>query len=345
MDAAGSSGASGNGGAGSITVAPPCLNGRRDGTETGVDCGGSCSPCVSYQINPPTRNNAVQSSCDGGPGYMCTRSMLLSPEFKQAAMDDWNADDPPFVYATVGHDPDLGGLDSASNTCCQCYQLVLESPVGATGLPIPKPMIVQVFNTAAGGGRNFDVYVAAGGLGANNGCFGGSSPMYDQFPDLGGNFSGGVKATRYPQCSAMNQYTAASVATSTCQAYVASQCDLIRSSASPTNQSTSQGSCLESNFPESHYHLNWNVRAKRVECPANLTRVTGCRLNNQGLPAPTPAAKDVATADSSFRPGYQTTTMQDCCRPTCAYSTNVANTDPTYSVFYTCNRAGAPATQ
>ena len=28
-------------------------------------------------------------------------------------------------------------------------------------------MIVQVFNTGAGGGKNFDVYMGAGGLGAN----------------------------------------------------------------------------------------------------------------------------------------------------------------------------------
>ena len=112
-------------------------------------------------------------------------------------MDDWNgAADPPFVYGTVGHDPDTGGVDSNSNTCCQCYQLIFESPQsGVSGaVPIPKPMIVQTFNTAAGGGKNFDIYMAAGGLGNFNGCTGGASAMYDQFPDLGGNYSGGVRA-------------------------------------------------------------------------------------------------------------------------------------------------------
>ena len=81
------------------------------------------------------------------------------------------------------------------------------------------------------------------------------------------------------------------------------------------------------NLPESDYHTNWNVRAKRVECPENLTRVTGCKLNNQGLPKANPAAQNAATADSSFKTGYHTTTMQDCCRPTCAYPGNVSNAD------------------
>jgi hypothetical protein len=330
----------GTGGSAGAGVAPPCLNGKKDGDETGVDCGGSCPACVNYKINAPARSNTLQSACNGGPGYMCARSMVFSPEFKQAAMDDWGMPDPPFVYGTVGHDPDIGGLDANANTCCQCYQLVFESPVGATAIPIPKPMIVQVFNTAAGGGMNFDIYMAAGGFGANNGCAGGANPMYSTYPDLGGNFSGGVKATRYTQCSSNGQFNLTSISTSTCQTFVTSQCDLIQATASAQNQSTSQGSCEETNFPESHYHINWNVRAKRVECPDNLTRVTGCKLNNQGLPAATPAAQNVSTADGTFRTGYHTTTMQDCCRPTCAFPANVANTDPTYSVFYTCDKAG-----
>jgi hypothetical protein len=322
-----------------VSNAPPCLNGKKDGTETGIDCGGSCPACPNYKINPPQKSNTIGSACGGGPGYMCARSMVFSPELKQAALDDWGMADPPFVYGTVGHDADNGGLDNG-NTCCQCYQLVFESADFTSGLPTPKPMIVQTFNTAAGGGKAFDVYMAAGGFGANNGCTGGN-PMYSQFPDLGGNYTGGVRATRYTQCADnKNMYTLASISSMTCQSYVASQCDMISASASATNQSTSRGSCVETNLPESQYHTNWNVRAKRVECPDNLTRVTGCKLNNQGLPKANPAAQNVATADSSFRSGYHTTTMQDCCRPTCAYPGNVQNADGAYSVFYTCDKAG-----
>jgi hypothetical protein len=45
--------------------------------------------------------------------------------------------------------------------------------------------------------------------------------------------------------------------------------------------------------------------------------------------------------------GYTTTTMQDCCRPTCAYSTNVnmsgVGTQGGYGVFYTCDASGNPS--
>ena len=63
---------------------------------------------------------------------------------------------------------------------------------------------------------------------------------------------------------------------------------MIQSTFSATKQSTSQASCEQANFPNSHYHINWNVRAMRVECPTNLTRVTGCKLNSQGLPQAEP---------------------------------------------------------
>jgi hypothetical protein len=338
---AGTAGAKPDGGGGTTTIlstAPPCLNGEKDGTETGIDCGGTCPACPNYKINAPTKNNGITSSCSGGPGYMCARSMVFSPEMKQAAFDDWGMADPPFVYGTVGHDADNGGLDNG-NTCCQCYQLVFESAEFTSGVPAPKSMIVQTFNTAAGGGKAFDIYMAAGGFGANNGCTGGN-PMYSQFPDLGGNYTGGVRATRYTQCTDKNIYSIGALSTMTCQNYVASQCNMITASASATNQSTSRGSCIETNLPDSLYHTNWNVRAKRIECPDNLTRVTGCKLNNQGLPKANPAAQTVATADASFRTGYHTTTMQDCCRPTCAYPGNVSNADGTWSNFYTCDKAG-----
>jgi hypothetical protein len=329
----------GTGGSTQVSTDPPCLNGKKDGNETGIDCGGSCPACPNYKINPPNKTDSVGSACGGGPGYMCARSMVFSPEMKQAALDDWGMADPPFVYGTVGHDADNGGLDNG-NTCCQCYQLVFDSPADmVSGMPPPKPMIVQTFNTAAGGGQAFDVYMAAGGFGANNGCTGGN-PMYDKYPDLGGNYTGGVRATRYSQCASQNKYSLASISSMTCQSYVEAQCEMITSSASATNQSTSRASCEETNFPDSNYHMNWNVRAKRIECPENLTRVTGCKLNNQGLPKANPAVQTVAQADTSFRSGYHTTTMQDCCRPTCAYPGHVSNADGSYSVFYTCDKSG-----
>jgi hypothetical protein len=348
---AGTGGTLGTGGsaAGGATGTVSCLNGRMDGSETGVDCGGSCPACPNYMIAAPNLRNNSTSGCSGGNGYMCARSMAFSPEFKQAAKDDWSSSDPPFVYGVVGHDLDAGGVDgNFFNSCCQCYQLVFESPRDAvSGVPTPKPMIVQTFNTAAGGGKNFDVYMAAGGYGANNGCFGGSAPMYSSFPTVGEPGLGGVRTINFPQQCSMNGYTNTSISTTTCQDQIASQCMTIQSTSSAMNQSTSQISCQEANQPANLYHLNWNVRAKRVECPTNLTRVTGCKLAAQGLPQADPTAKDVASA-SGFATGYTTTTMQDCCRPTCAFSGNVTRTnnppaDGAYGAFYTCDLAGNPS--
>jgi hypothetical protein len=344
---AGSPGSGGQmAGTGGASGPSSCVDGMMNGNETGVDCGGSCPACPTYKINPPNLNNKAQSGCNGGTGFMCTRSMVFSPEFKQAAMDDWSSGNPPFVYGVVGHDKDSGGLDGQSgNTCCQCYQLVFESPKdNVTGLPTPKPMIVQAFNTAAGGAKNFDVYMATGGEGANTaGC----SAMYDVFPTTGEPNNGGIRPLNFTQqCAASNKFTEDSIAATMCQSEIATQCDMITTSASPSNQSASQNSCIETNQPANLYHLNWNVRAERVECPVNLTRVTGCKLNNQGLPQPDPKAQDVASAGSGFVTGYGTTTMQDCCRPTCAYvgANNVAaaTADPSYGIFYTCDKAGNP---
>jgi hypothetical protein len=322
-----------------------CLDGKQNGTETGVDCGGTCPACPNYKINAPNLNNNAQSGCQGGPGFMCTRDMLFSPEFKQAAMDDWSSGDPPFVYGTVGHDLDSGGVDgNYGNTCCQCYQLVFTSPRdNVTGLPTPKPMIVQTFNTAAGGGKNFDIYMAKGGEGGNTaGC----SALYSSFPTVGEPNNGGIRPLNYAQqCATMNKYTADTVGAAMCQDQISSQCMMIQS-ATPAVQSASQNSCIESNQPANLYHLNWNVAVKRVECPTNLTRVTGCKLNSQGLPQADPTAKDAASATNGFMTGYTTTTMQDCCRPTCAYSANVkrgAAPDSSYGAFYTCDKTGNPS--
>jgi hypothetical protein len=345
--AAGTAGAAGSTGTGG-TAAASCLDGKKNGTETGVDCGGSCAACPSYQINPPNLKNNAQSGCLGGTGFMCTRSMVFSPEFKQAAADDWQMSDPPFVYGAVGHDKDSGALDTNSgNTCCQCYQLVFTSPRDpVSGVATPKPMIVQAFNTAAGGAKNFDIYMAMGGYGSNSaGC----PAMYSMVPSIGEPNNGGVRAQNLQQqcASSMGQFSATTVAAQMCQDAIGAQCAMIQSTSSATNQSTSQGSCIEANQPQNLYHMNWNVMAKRVECPTNLTRVTGCKLGSQGLPQADPTAKDQASATNGFMSGYSTTTMQDCCRPTCAYSTNVmmsgVSVDSQYGAFYTCDKSGNPS--
>ena len=275
---------------------------------------------------------------------MCTRDMVFSPELKVAETDDFaSPTNPQFVYGVVGHDMDTGGLDteSASNACCQCYQLVFTSPRDAvTGVATPKPMIVQAFNTGAGGGKNFDIFMGSGGEGANTaGC----SKQYTAYPTIGQPNNGGIRAQNVSQCAgSMGALSSSSIATMSCQTAIAADCAMITASNSSV-QSSTQVSCEETSQPQNLYHLNWNVMAKRIECPANLTRVTGCKLNSQNLPAADPTAIDMSSASSKgFSSGYTTTTMQDCCRPTCAYHGNVTGADSTYKQYYTCDGSGNP---
>jgi hypothetical protein len=293
--------------------------------------------------------------------------MLFSDEMAHADTDDGNG---AFNYAIVGHDLDPNGLDQGLKvSCCQCYQLIYDLPEneaqvngnGVSAIPIPKPLIVQAFNTAAGGANNFDVYMGAGGFGGNNACsagFGLTSPsgqyLYTEFPPDGEPGSGGENAiTQIPGCRDMtNLATTATLSSTMCQSGVATQCGKFAASSATVTQESIR-SCTKSNAPDSYYHLNWHVYAKRVECPTHLTEVTGCKLSSQGLPAPNPNVTTAAqaAADPSFKSGYTTTTMQDCCKPTCAWQDNV--TGPAgglsavglYNSFYTCDKNGVPVTE
>ena len=120
-------------------------------------------------------------------------------------------------------------------------------------------------------------------------------------------------------------------------------------------------SCVESNGVEANdagvipgnYHINWYFWAKRVECPTHLTEVTGCKLQSQGLPQPDPSITTVAQAKTagfsqtaSDKNLFNTTQMQDCCMPSCAWSNNVSGkTENGYNSFYSCNVNGVPWTQ
>jgi hypothetical protein len=304
--------------------------------------------------------------------------MLFSPEMKQAAIDDGNTG---FNYAVVGHDVDRGGIDGdANSTCCQCYQLVFAypSPVNdrqaqanpdnpnppASGIPVPPPLIVQSFNTAATA-KTFDIYMAGGGFGANNACGPNQQPqsrsglyMYSSYPTDGQPNQGGVKpASLYQECkTSINWVTTESLSSTQCQSRIENACNDFESSI-PGLAEQATGSCTQSNSPDTFYHLNWSVYVMKVECPEHLTQVTGCKLAPQGLPE---VARDVTSAaqaatNSSFWSKssgggmYETTTMEDCCRPSCASKDWITGkgltTDGAYNAFYSCDVAGAPLTE
>jgi hypothetical protein len=327
-------------------------------------CGGDC--IVANSCSPPED----PSKADLPKTFICPRFMLFSSAMLQAAKDDaalygWgNGDEVPFNYGVVGHDADPGGLDDGNSSCCQCYQLIFEEPEPSSpqppDLPYPKSLVVQSFNTAASGPKGFDVFMGAGGYGAFNSCY--NDPgfnntsnfdefIYDNFPwqNPGG---GGISFLRYEQeCRDTWPPTVNGVNSSACQDKIEELCNQALANGSEEVTEDTRRSCIETNKVESLYHQNWKVLAKRVRCPENLTRVTGCRLKEESLPMPLPAVQTPAQARSngSFSEGYHTTTMQDCCKPTCAWSDWVGGqnlpVDGEWSSFYSCDKNGVPITK
>jgi hypothetical protein len=184
--------------------------------------------------------------------------------------------------------------------------------------------------------------------------------MYTSYPADGQPSQGGVKpASLYSECRTTdrNWLTTASLSTPACQQRITDACNQIASNI-PGLTDQARTACIRANSLETFYHLNWSVYAMKVECPEHLTRVTGCKLMPQGLPS---AKKNVTTAtqaalDPDFwaKTGstsnlYETTTMEDCCRPSCAainwISGKGLTPDSQYRAFYTCNASGVPYIQ
>jgi len=202
--------------------------------------------------------------------------------------------------------------------------------------------------------------MGVGGYGANNACdphFSGMTSasgkyLYTTFPDAGEPGQGGIKApTVFPNdCLTTDTrlITNATLSSSACQSAMDTACDEV-SGPTPAIAAETSRSCIQSNSPNSYYHINWDVYAKRVECPTHMMEVTGCKLEPTNLPAANPAVTTAAQAqaDSTFLSGYTTTTMQDCCKPTCAWKDNSSQGGTpvgNYNSFYTCDQTGAPVT-
>lgn len=349
-------------GPGSYALPPPsecsnqwsvqgCIKGDASST-----CGGLCSN--SY--GPTSRSACEDPSIKPGvpAQFACPRHILFSSEMVQAVIDDGY--EGKFNYAIVGHDPDTANLDAGlPNSCCQCYQLVYEKPTYLTNstLTPPKPLIVQSANTQASGALGFDVFMGAGGLGAFNACgnvgdnvkpVSAGTVMYTAYPALGQPGNGGIKpGPDSLKCSdASNNLTDALIAAESCQAKVTSTCNQITAASSMVQEETRK-SCIQSNQATAYYHENWNVYAKRVACPDHLTQVTGCKPDQTGVPAPLPDVQTAAQAAAAgFSAGYHTTTMQDCCMPTCAWKNHVTITTLNgYNTMYSCREDGSPVTQ
>lgn len=285
---------------------------------------------MAYSTNQPNTSTNVNNACTSGGNvsYICPRFMLFSLEMKAAAAADATANGWPAGSFNYG----VATLDGAA--CCSCYQIVYENPQnsGDTYSP-PKPLIIQNFNQ--GGAPNaFDVFMGKGGEGAETqGC----SKLYNGYPTTGEPNGGGITVESISACGT----TSSSVASSACVSAVTSACDQIQGQNAYVT-TTTQNSCIETNSAGSLYHLNWNVKARQVECPTALTEVTGCKPNAGSNPKPDPTVQTSAQASSWS--SYGTTTMEDCCKPSCSWPGNVSNTQAPWSAMYQCDVDGNPMT-
>jgi len=59
--------------AAAIPPLPTCTDGIKNGSESGVDCGGSCPPCATGQ-DCTSRNDCAGALCSGGMCETCTLS-------------------------------------------------------------------------------------------------------------------------------------------------------------------------------------------------------------------------------------------------------------------------------
>jgi hypothetical protein len=187
-----------------------------------------------------------------------------------------------------------------------------------------------------GGANNaFDLFMGKGGMGAQTqGC----SKMYSTFPSVGEPNGGGIRASSTSGCGT----SSSSLSSSACTSAISSACQQIQA-ASAYVQSTTRASCIDANTAQTLYHENWNVKAREIECPSALTQVTGCRLNAGSKPKVDPTVLTAAQA-SSWN-SYTTTTMQDCCKPSCSWTGNVTGAQSPWSAMYQCGADGTPMTK
>jgi hypothetical protein len=222
-----------------------------------------------------------------------------------------------------------------------------------------KPLIVQSFNTGIDctppkndSGGQFDIYMGAGGLGANVGCaststdgttYGGGfyGGALDLWPDIqDGNRNGGVD--RYDMCEQITNVPGFRGNDSDWQNINWGK-EMIQNCKMAMGNSATN--------PINPYHGNWAIRYKEIKCPENLIKVTGLQLANPDisydgsiLPNPNPDLVKGTDKDGNLsdgNPGF-TSSMMDCCKPSCSVNdmTAVTQVNPNWKSIYMCDKNG-----
>uniref|UniRef100_A0A6C0K6B1 Uncharacterized protein n=1 Tax=viral metagenome TaxID=1070528 RepID=A0A6C0K6B1_9ZZZZ len=269
-------------------------------------------------------------------GFACPHMMLQSEDMIGAAHYDGLGHD--FLYAVAG--------SSSDNDCGRCYQIQLLD-AEREWRPDFKFLLVQIINSGfdvmAG---QMDIFMGAGGFGyftscnsdcSSHACQGGTckQAMYDtsfekwdqaHYNDPNACYSGGIKWLEERNDTAILDL---------CKGLIG------HAPQDPKDQMTID-SCYRSNLDL--YHQNFvSTRYTPVQCPLGLTMLTGLRRADDTSPLPLPHPENVldhqCNGDRS-QGHFCITTMQDCCKPSCAWS-GKGNPDPQWPRVDTCTRMGS----
>lgn len=288
------------------------------------------------------RGSELPSACANGQygpvyGFACPHMMMLSDNMILASRFDGLEQD--FLYAVAG--------GASDNDCGACYQVrLLDAEREWT--PDFQQLVVQVVNSGYDVLPNqLDLFMGAGGFGyftaCNSDCdrrhCGGGAcrdAMYDtpfdywdhpQFEDPNPCYSGGIKWLDNKNETELREL---------CGGLVGSGSQL------PMHRMTID-SCVRTNMML--YHQNFvSSDTDRVACPEGLYRLTGLRRNDDYRFRQVSIDNTLMNQCRGDRTQgrYCITTMQDCCKFSCAWD-GKGDPDPMWSRVHTCIKNGSIA--
>ena len=281
-------------------------------------------------------NGWMNSAGPAEYAYACPQMAMLSSEMIDAAARDFPHQ--PFVFATAGGEKD--------DECGKCYQVRLLDAERENLEEEPLFLLVQIINSGWDVlPHQLDVFMGGGGFGyftacnadcGSRACNGGTcrpgGAMFSgsfedwidaEFDDPNPCYSGGVKwlgadlPTLYDKCGRLVGNTSESVAA---RAILES--------------------CVATNSRKLHQNFV-STRSTRVRCPPSLVTLTWMQREDDTLyPVADPSLPLPLECNGDRNQGrYCMTTMQDCCKPSCAWS-NKASCTAGHECVASCNRHG-----
>jgi len=271
-------------------------------------------------------------------GYICPQMAMYSDSMEAAARIDFPETTTTFVYATAGGQKD--------EECGKCYQVqVLDAE--QQWKPNFPLLVVQIINSGFDVlPHQLDLFMGAGGFGYFTACNSDCRSRACQGGTCGGPgmFSGTFDDWNDPQYADPNPCYSGGIkwlnGTTTEENLQESCLKLNRGNLSTVAAKATYDSCVRSNLQL--FHQNFvSTNSKRVRCPPALVDVTMMqRADDANYPHPDPSLQlDLVCRGDRSRGRYCVTTMQDCCKPSCAWS-GKAETVLGMNCVATCDRDG-----